>query len=135
MITTGELAGWLRANGLPAEAAITVDGDIPVAPDRVVVLTRTGGQGAIRERTFDRGVIQVITRDGQRSFEAAQAAESLADLVDDLLMGIPAAIEIGGKRVSSVDREGAPPSFLDRDEAQRVLYVASYVFEVGRSVF
>lgn len=131
MITTGELAAWLRANGLPADCLVSTDGELPEMPDRVVVLTRNGGPGAVRERSFDRGAVQVISRDGQRD---DQAAEALADLVDDLLMGAVPPLAIGAKRVISIDQEGGPPAFLDRDDGERVLYVCSYVFEVARAV-
>lgn len=131
MISTDELGEWLRANGLPEDAAISTDGEIPPMPDRLVVLTRTGGAGTTRERTFDNDTFQVITRDGQRSSEAAEA---FAGLVDDLLMGIVPPLAIGGKRVISIDQQGGGPGFLDRDEGLRVLYVCSYLFEVARSV-
>lgn len=131
MISTADLAAWLAANGLPNDALVVFDGDIPEMPDRLVVLTRNGGTGTVRERTFDRGTIQVITRGGQRD---AAGAEAFAELVDDLLMGIVGPVEIGAKRVIGVDQEGGPPAFLDRDDAERVLYVCSYLFEVARAV-
>lgn len=131
MITTDEIAAWLRASGLPSDAAIAVDGEIPPMPDRLVVLTRTGGQGTLHERTFDSATVQVITRDGQRSGEAA---ENFTETVDGIFMGARPPVTIGGRRVISIDYSGGPPAFMDRDEGMRALYVTTYVLQVARAV-
>lgn len=130
MITTEDIGGWLRASGLPADAAISVDGEVPAMPDRLVVLTRAGGPGTLRERSFDHAAVQVITRDGQRS---GQAAEAFASTVDDIFMGATPPVVIGGRRVVSIDYAGGPPAFMERDEGMRVLYVCSYLLQVARA--
>lgn len=129
MISTGDIETWLRANGLPADAAVSVDGEIPAMPDKLVVLARTGGPGAVKERAFDNATLQVITRDGQNTGEAA---EDFSELVDAIFMGATPPITIGGRHVTYID--GGPPAFLDRDEARRVSYVAVYTLQVARSV-
>jgi hypothetical protein len=132
VITAAELAAWLCDNGLPEDVLVTLDGEIPEMPDRCAVLTRTGGPGTVVERAYEVGAVQIVTRDGQGS-ASGEAAETLADLVDSILMAVEGAIAIGGKRVISVDQEGGPPAFLDRDDGDRVLYVCSYLFQVARA--
>lgn len=131
MISTEDIGTWLRAAGLPSDAAISTDGEIPAMPDKLVVLTRTGGPGTLRQRTFDNATLQVITRAGQRNSEAS---EDFTQLVDDLFMAVVPPVTIGGKRVVSIDYSGGPPALLERDEAYRVLYVTSYVLQVARAV-
>lgn len=129
MITTDEIGNWLREQGLPDDAGITTDGEIPPMPDRLVVLTRAGGGGPIKERTLDAVTLQVITRDGQRS---SSASEEFAEQVDAIFTGAQPPIRVAGKHVVQID--GGPPAFLDRDESQRVSYVANYLLWVARDV-
>ena len=130
MISTDDIGTWLEANGLPADAAISTDGQVPPMPDRLVVITRSPGGGPVKERTFDQIQVQVITRDGQRT---STPSESFAETVDAIFMGAKPPITIGGKHVLEVN--GGPPAFLDRDDAQRVSMVATYTLQVARSVF
>lgn len=133
MFTASQLGAWLLANGLPDDVAVSIDGEIPVEPDRIIVLTRNGGPGTAFERSFDLASVQIITRDGQGP-ASGDLTETLAQLVDDALMGVAGPVEIGGQRVISIDQQGGGPAFLDRDDARRVLYVCSYLFQVARAV-
>lgn len=135
-MTAEDIGIWLRANGLPNDAALSPSADVPAGeippmPDKLVVLTLTGGGATLRERAFDQLALQVVTRDGQRSEQAAQV---LTALVDDIFMGARPPISINGTYIASIDYAGGPPAFLDRDEAQRVLNVAAYTLQVARSV-
>lgn len=127
-----QIATWLQANGLPSDALVTTDGQIPATPDRIVSLAGTGGQGGIKERALDSLTLQVITRDGQGR-ESGQAAEPFANTVDAIFMGAQPPIRIGSKHIPFID--GGPPTFLDRDtESQRVSMVAVYTIWVARDV-
>lgn len=131
MISARDIEAWLRANGLPSGAAVSIDGEIPPMPDKLVVLTGTGGPGTLRERTFDNAALQVITRDGQRSGEAA---ETFVGLVDDIFMGAVPPVTIGGKHIASIDYSGGPPAFMQRDEGLRVYFTTTYLLQVARAV-
>ena len=129
-MTTAELAAWLTANGVAA--AISTDGHIPPKPDRLVVLTLTGGPGEHRERAFDVRSVQVLTRGAQRD---PADAEQLAAQVDDVFLGSVPPLLIGQTRVISVLRSGGPPAFVAREPSSgRVTMSCSYLLDCARSV-
>lgn len=132
MLTTRNIEAWLRTRGIAGDVEISVDGDIPTMPDKVIVLSLGGGPGEKRERTFDVHALQVITRGGQRD---PDDAETFAGQVDDIFMGVAAAVSLDGVRVSTITRAGGPPAFLNLDESRRVAYVANYLIEAARTVF
>lgn len=125
---TDDLAAWLATRGI-ADAK-RFDGDIPPMPDRFVGLTLTGGPGEKRERTFDVLSVQVVTRGGQRD---ADDAEAMAQAVDDAFMGAIPPLMVGSRRIIAIARTGGPPALMARDEAERALFVCSYLFEAARS--
>jgi hypothetical protein len=52
MMTPSGIATWLEGQGVTPDMFVT-DGEIPPAPDRLVIIQMTGGPGESRERTFD----------------------------------------------------------------------------------
>lgn len=130
MIAASDFAEWLRSRGVTDR--IQTDGTIPPQPDRLVVVTVTGGAGTLRERTFDQPTVQVRTR-GQQNDNAD--GETFASLVDDAIMGAVPPVSIAGRRVVSIDYQGGPPGFMLRDSARRTHYSCNYLLQVARSVF
>ena len=128
-MTTDDLKAWLQSEGVTE--AFSTDGHIPPAPDRLIVLSLTGGPGEKRERTFDVLSVQVLTRGKQRS---PSDAEQLAQAVDDVFMGATRPT-IGGTYVATIQRAGGPPTFLAREpNSGRVTMSANYLLEAARSV-
>lgn len=129
-MTTDDLKAWLQGHGITD--AISTDGDIPTQPDRLIVLSLTGGPGEARERTFDQRTVQVLTRGKQRS---PADAEALAAQVDDIFMGATRAT-IGTTYVSTIQRAGGPPTFVAREpNSGRVTISCNYLLECARSTF
>lgn len=130
MIGASGLADWLKAEGV--DEAYVTNGHIPPAPDRLVIVTFTGGPGELRERTFDALSFQIRTRGKQR---IDGDGEALAWEVDDVLMGAVPPVSIGGVRVIRIVRSGGPPGFMERDAGGRTHAACSYIFEAARTTF
>jgi hypothetical protein len=129
-MTTDEVKTWLE--GLGIAEAFSTDGEVPAMPDRIVVLTLTGGPGERRERSFDVVSVQTLVRGGQRS---AADGEALAAAVDNAFMGAVPPVEVGSTRVISIARAGGPPAHVSNDASYRRLFSCSYLLECARSVF
>lgn len=129
-MTTDDVKAWLQDQGIAD--AFSTDGHIPTQPDRLIVLTLSGGPGEKRERAFDVRSLQVLTRGMQRS---PADAEQLAQQVDDVFMGATRTT-IGGSYVATITRAGGPPAFVAREPASgRVTLSCNYLLEVARSAF
>lgn len=129
-MTAQALADWLQTHGV--DAAFSTDGTIPSMPDRLVVVTATGGIGEVGERVRDVVSYQFRVRGRQR---VNADAEQLAQAVDDALMGAVPPLTIGGTRVISIQREGGPPSFIQRDDGGRIHFAANYLIQIARTTF
>ena len=129
-MTTDDVKTWLQGQGVTD--AFSTDGHIPPQPDRLVILTMSGGPGEKRERTFDVRSVQVLTRGKQRD---PADAEALAAQVDDIFMAAHRPT-IGGSYVSTITRAGGLPSFTGREpNSGRVTFACTYLLEVARSAF
>lgn len=130
MLTSQAVADWLKSKGV--NESFSTDGKIPTQPDRLIIVTITGGAGTLRERTFDQAFVQVRVRGRQRD---NRDAEALAGQVDDVFMAAVPPVVLDGRRVVSIDYVGGPPGFLQRDNAERAHFACSYVLQVARSTF
>jgi hypothetical protein len=130
-MTTDEIASWLQAHGITDK--ISTDGHVPTQPDRLHVVSKTGGPGEKRERSFDVISVQVLTRGKQRS---PSDAEARAGAVDDVFLGVVPPLTIGTTRVISIMRSGGPPTFVTREpNSGRVTMACTYLLECARTVF
>jgi hypothetical protein len=133
--------------------AITFDGyGMPDTSGPYVAVGVTGGAPTESERTVDVHLVSVLTFGPQ---DDHTGAEQLTSTVDDSLMALTfpqtipsvaagfdtdgtfdlgAAFD-GGTHLISLDYSGAPPRFLDRDNARRSVFTASYVVRIARTVF
>lgn len=127
MLSVAAVRTFLISRGI---TAAIVDGlDERTMPDRLVYVQATGGPGEARERTFERVTVQTIIRGGQNNLADA---ETLADAVDRAFMDAIYPVTIGGRHVPTIQQAGGPPALIDRDDARRSLFSASYVVEVAR---
>lgn len=125
---TSDLADYLVAQGVTA--AIDFHGHLPDQPDSAVVIDPRGGASPTFEGIFDRPAIFIQCRGEQAD---PGSAETLAAQVDAILLAPPPnRVLVGGLYVTNVQRLGGPPSLLGRDDAQRSILAATYIFEVER---
>lgn len=132
-LTSADIAGFLTAQGLTA--APSRDGRLPDQPDKLIVVTMTGGPGLTVEGVFDNVSAQLRVRGDQND---PDSAEDLAWATDYLLVPPPLAPPllpgmIGGQYVQGVTRVGGPPAFLMRDSARRTHFTGNYIFAVARA--
>jgi len=112
-------------------APIITEGDVPEMPDRVLVITMTGGPGESGERTRDNVAFQIRTR-GKQGIPGDGG--SFARDIDDVLLGAVPPLQMGTRRAIRILRFGGPPSYLLRDPGNRVHHVCNYLVEVTRTV-
>ena len=129
MIRQADIAAGLVSRGIIVPI-LHGAADIPDMPDRIVVLTPTGGPGTSKELAFDRASVQVLVR-GDQGPTTGSSAEELATTVDLALMTWPPPIRIGGRHVTHIAYVGGPPGFIRRD-GRRAWYGANYLFEIAR---
>lgn len=127
MLTVESVAAFLRSRGITEE--IMHGEEEPEMPDRVVLLTPTGGPGGSKELVFEQASVQVRCRGNQND---PADAEALGDRVDRVLMGTIPPLVVGGRHVTSVQWLGGLPAVVGRDDARRYQTSASYVFEIAR---
>lgn len=128
MIRTAEVQAFLVSRGV--SGPFGVEEEVPAMPDQIVMLRITGGAGTVRERIFDRVIVQVRARGNQ---DDRASAEALADQVDHAFMDALPPIRIAARPVTRIDYAGSQPAFLGRDEGRRSTYACSYVIEVERN--
>lgn len=130
MSRMADLAALLTSRGVTDPI---LDTEVIDMPDRIVVLTMTGGAGTENERVFDRLAVQVRVRGNQgMPAESAADAESLAGQVDAALMGTVCPILLSGRAVVDINYLGGPPAFLTRDPANRAIYACGYLLKWER---
>lgn len=140
-VTAGTLATWIEGlNWQPTPFDNLVDfvrpgPFVPDVPDRLIVVTLTGGLGYQLEGMADQSGFQARVR-GMQSASTVQAysdAESLAFTLDTLIFnaGFPAVI--ADTVIILVTRAGGPPEPLagEPDDADRYTFVCNYSIEVG----
>lgn len=128
-LTSRDVAGFLKAQGFPAEA---FDGHIPSQPDRLVIVALTGGPGLAVEAAFDNISFQIRVRGLQREKIDGPTAEDDAWAIDRMLLEHAVPGQIGAQWVNAISRVGGPPGFLLRDSAQRIHLTCNYIFAVAR---
>ena len=103
---------------------------IPPAPDRIVVITGTGGPGyTTEEPATDASNFQALLRGAA---EDPLGAEEAAGQLDLLILhgGFPA--QVDGTRVLSVSRVGSGPTALPWDPSdQRTTLTSNYTIVTG----
>jgi hypothetical protein len=120
MMTPSGIATWLEGQGVTPDMFVT-DGEIPPAPDRLVIIQMTGGPGESRERTFDALSFQVRVRGKQYVEDDASA---LAWQVDDVLLGAHPPVTISGVRVISGSSRGRATDVHEKDDGGSEHYAA-----------
>lgn len=129
MIHIHELREYLEAQGVVIPV---VSGLEPLEnPDRVIFATPEGGNGELRERTFERAEMQIRCRGARNN---PRDALVIAALVDDLLMEVAYPIQIAGRHVTTIQWVGGFPRLATRDSARRHIAVATYSFEIAREL-
>lgn len=138
-ITGRTVADWLTTrlgDALPSATAIvsagrayTSDGKLISSPDRLIVLTRTGGPGLAFDGVFDGVTFQARVRGAPNDDDDA---ETLALLVDAAFIDQAVPVVMGSHTVSRIDRPGGGPAFLVRDSAGRAHYTGNYLLFATR---
>lgn len=114
---------------ISAGEAYTATGQIIPAPDRLVIITRTGGPGLAYEGLFDGISFQARVRGAQRD---PDDAEELAGLIDSAFIDASTPLDLGGHWVTRISRLGGSPAFLLTDPAGRTHLTANYVILASR---
>lgn len=123
-LLSGQLAAWVAQQvDYPVEHAVT----LPDLPDRVAVLSRTGGPGLRYDDTFDAQVYQVQVRgaSGAPGRLDYDDAERMAWQLDAALLGAHMPT-IGGVPTLGFNRSGGPPT-PDEDAGNRPVMTCNYV--------
>lgn len=151
-LTVDDVARWLitpvAEGGAGLRERIVPGPKVPTQPDRLVILTKYGGPGAIEEDQFEVLAFQARCRGNKRPGKAPgygpepttispdagkssyDDAENLAGLVDRVMLDAPRPARINGKHVRTVT--GGPPQFLLTDNAGRVHFTANYLLTAAR---
>lgn len=127
MLTVEAVAAFLTSRGI-TEPMMHGEEE-PEMPDRVVLLTPSGGPGETRERIFELLIIQCRCRGNQND---PADAEALADQVDRAWMDPIYPLVIDGRHVVRVQHAGGAPAIIGRDDARRYESSASYVLDIAR---
>jgi hypothetical protein len=103
---------------------------VPPEPDRLVVITGSGGPGYLTEEaTIDGSNFQVRLRGPA---EDPLAAEDAASSLDTLLLRASFPVQIDGEWITTVSRVGSGPSPLPWDPSdQRVEFTSNYMIATG----
>lgn len=138
-ITGRTVASWLTdqlGDRLPADASVigsgaayTADGKLIASPNRLVVMTRTGGPGLAFEGIFDAVSFQARVRGAQND---GDDAENLALAVDSAFIDAKLPLDMGPNRVPRIDRIGGAPAYFTRDPAGRTHFTCNYLIFASR---
>lgn len=128
-LITQDVADWLAAR---VSFPVLAGPYMPELPDRIGVITRTGGPGLRYEATFDAITLQLRVRgpQGDPSTSAQAEAERMAWQADAVLLGAGMG-EIGGVHTLGFGRTGSPPTAEEQDP--RVL-AANYLVLAASAV-
>lgn len=95
---------------------------LPDQPDRLVVVTMTGGPGLYLEGAYDRLTFQVLCRGDQA---AQDEADDAARIVDGVLLTADMPT-IDGVPTLGFSRVGGPPTPMAEDNGERPQSVCNY---------
>jgi hypothetical protein len=110
-------------------AAYLADGRLLAQPDRLVVMTRTGGPGLAFEGIFDAVSFQARVRGAQND---GDDAEQIALAVDSVFIDAKLPVDMGPNRVPRIDRIGGGPAYYTRDSAGRTHFTGNYLLFATR---
>lgn len=99
-------------------------------PGRMVVLSSVGGPGLNTDDLFDGRSWQVLVVGDQESYDDA---EGLAFAIDAVMVNFYSR-KIGTRWVTSILRQGGPPTPLTVDDANRTRFTCTYAFDVRSAV-
>lgn len=104
--------------------------EMPDAPDKIIVLTGSGGPGYLTEEAgIDGQTFQARLRGPANDADAAQAA---IKQLDELVLGAVFPVVVDGVTISHVHREGSPPVPLPLDpNDRRFEYTVNYIILLG----
>lgn len=116
----------------PYEGVAVIPGpDERVAPPtRFLMLSGIGGPGLNTENLFDARSYQVLAAGEQGSFDDA---EGLAYAVDAVFIDFYTR-QVDGLWVTSIIRQGGPPTPLNVDDADRTRFTCNYIIDARSSV-
>lgn len=100
------------------------------APERLLMITGTGGPGYVTEEGgCDAVSFQARLRGASND---PTGAEAQIKLLDSMILGASFPVTVDGVTISSVHREGSPPVPLPLDPADRRFeYTANYIIVLG----
>jgi len=103
---------------------------VPPSPDRIVVITGTGGPGYLTEEaTADGANFQALLRGAP---EDPLGAEEAAQVLDNLVLHAPFPAQVDGTWVLNCTRVGSGPSPLPWDVTdQRTTLTSNYTIVTG----
>jgi hypothetical protein len=130
-LPTAAVISWVLSLGWDGTqetgAPVLMGPYVPPEPDRMVVITPTGGPGYVLESAADAGTFQARVRGGQ---DDQPGAEALAMLLDSLILGASfPAVTPSGQVIVHIHRLGGSPSPLapNPDDGFRYEYTCSYL--------
>lgn len=120
------IVDWLQTQRPDYE--YTTGPKVPETPDRLVIITRTGGGPLMFDGAIDEPGFQVRVRGEQ--FDGNSAEDTAIDL-DTLIIGSQMFDLPDGTPVLEIIRSGSTPEAVLVDDADRTTYTCNYVARVG----
>ena len=99
------------------------------SPGPMLFLVVGNGVGLTKEGLFDRPFLTVRVIGTQNDFDYA---ETLAQDVDAILLGVASNTTVGTAKVLYISRSGGPPQLVDFDAGDRYHYQTTYIVEAMR---
>lgn len=133
-ITTSSIIGWIASLGWDTRQELgfpLVEGPfLTDNPDQIVHITGTGGPGYVTdEGSADAGTFQARLRGPSNSLDAA---ESAAQLLDEMILGASFPAQADGVSIQHVHRLGGRPTPLPvNPQDMRYEFTCNYVIVTG----
>lgn len=140
MLQISALAIWLQ--GLGAQQDLWPGPALPNIPTEYVLLTPFGGPGMTTEQEFEVVGVQVRCTGPQGNltgtdrFASIDGTQKTAYDLDRMLLTACdlGPVDIGSVRCIRIARAGSGPSPMAADNADRQIYVCSYLLEVATGI-
>ncbi len=127
-LAISDLVTWINDNAFAGVSPAPATGGnwMPDQPGEIVVVSAAGGGESIVEGAFEPSKVHIRSRAASDTL-----AETLARKVHALIMGVENTFTMGTTRVLWVDTTAGAPSYLSKDDSDRVTYLGEYVFMAG----
>lgn len=131
MLLIESLEPFLRANGLPASAAVALNRRSDAGQDEVLQVVEINGPPMIdAEDAYDNAAVLIRSRGPRNN---ASTARNTAHIVDRIFLDPKLRpYDLGGSRVLASGRLGGGPAFFEVDTDNRTIYMASYWIMIQR---